>query len=243
MLDLRFVEKNGGEKSVQEIEKFPCTVGRARIGPVPPPYHYSSLISNGSLSNFHCSIEFDILKHTWDIVDGAGETPSSNGIHYSARADIDMVRVDRATLQFEGERIFFLRTTDGREAYAEVYDPEKSGIPIDRETQGIDPTLLKLKEIELKIQESDQRVEEGAQRGRERDDRIKLLESAAESAGGILIKLDTNKIQMVRGSFIGLIITLILLPIGVIGAVVVNPDKALETMYAIKHLFHPQKSE
>lgn len=238
MLDLRFVERTGTKQSIQPIDKFPATIGRSRTEKQPPPYHVFTSIEYAAISGVHCSIEFDIASNTWQVIDGIDGQPSRNGIFFKSRSGNDLERVDRAKLQYEGDRVYLLSLQTGEEAYVEVFNPTTA--PKERGTQDVDPALVKIEEFDRRITE---KLEESYQRGRVRDARLDQLESYAESAGGILIKLDTNRIQAIRGGFAFLLLTLILTPSFFLVSLFFNPDKTIETIKEFKSLIQnsPEK--
>jgi hypothetical protein len=238
MLDLRFVERTGTKQSIQPIDKFPATIGRSRAEKQPPPYHIFTTIEYAAISGVHCSIEFDIKSNTWDVIDGIDGTPSRNGIFFKSRSDNNIEKVDRITLQREGDRVYLLNLQTGEEAYVEVFNP--SATSTSRGTQDVDPALVRIEEVDRKIEE---KLEESYQRGRVRDARLDNIESAIESAGGILIKLDTNRVAAIRGGRVFLILTILLSPSLFLGSLLFNPDKTIEVLKEIKSLIHHSPTE
>ena len=133
MLNLRFIEINNGEIRQQEINKYPCIVGRK--GTVIP------LISNGALSQEHCTIDFNFKEQVWTVVDGTKDQKSSNGIYRYDRRTLEIARVENGQISIinEGDRVYLLNKMDGTCAYLELC---KSSL--DCPTQDFDPAFVKL---------------------------------------------------------------------------------------------------
>jgi FHA domain len=132
MLTLRFIEIRDGEIRQQEINRYPCVIGRK--GTVIP------LISNGALSQQHCTINFNFKEQVWTVIDGTQEQKSSNGIY---RYDRKTLEIERAHKQIsiinEGDRVYLLNKIDGTCAYVEL-----SKGSLDCPTQDFDPALVEL---------------------------------------------------------------------------------------------------
>lgn len=210
MLDLRFVEKVGSESSTQPIDKFPCTIGRSKDAPTPPPYHLHSLISNGSLSEFHCTIEHDIALNNWTVTDGISGDPSTNGIWFRPREASEMERVESCVLQRLGDRVYLLSTYDGRLAYVEVFDPAKQPIDIARTTMDLDPALIRVRE------EMHSEFAKLHDAGQKRDAKLEKVSAAietAESAGKLLIAVYNHRKELIVGAIVLAIIGSVLGPL------------------------------
>jgi hypothetical protein len=132
MLNLRFVEINQGEIRQQEINKYPCIIGRN--GTVKP------LITNGALSLQHCTICYDFRNQTWTISDGVDGKKSSNGIFSYDRKTLEIDRVsDKISIINEGDRVYLLSKSDGPCAYVELHKNS-----LESPTQDFDPALVRL---------------------------------------------------------------------------------------------------
>ncbi len=131
-LDLRFVERSKGQIHETPIEKFPCVIGHS--GNIAPT------LLNGTISNKHCTIRYDLTKRSYSVEDGADGKASSNGIYFGDGGESQ--KVDRATLTKLGEKVYVLRLVSGEEGYVELYDSRKEAF-CGRSTQDIDPRLVR----------------------------------------------------------------------------------------------------
>ena len=210
MLDLRFVEKNGDKESIQPIDKFPCTIGKTRKVPQPPPYHLHSLITNGSLSNFHCTIQHNVLTNIWTISDGIPGDPSTNGLWFRPRDASEIDRVETCVLQRLGDRAYLLSTNDGRSAYIEVFDPAKHPIDIAKTTMDLDPALIRVRE------EMHSEFAKLHDAGQKRDAKLEKVSAAietAESAGKLLVGVYNHRKELLIGAIVLAIISSVLGPL------------------------------
>lgn len=206
MLDLRFVEVEGDRKEVQLIQKFPATIGKSRDRRIPPPYHTSTLIETPLVSGFHCTVTFDLVTDVWTVTDGVGGVRSTNGLYGQVGGEFIGLGAG-FVLRDAGDRVYLLNTTDGRQAYLEVFNV--SSIDEARSTQGLEPALIKLRE------EVDLKISEGVERGKVRDQRLDEVSEkiqALEVAGQVLIGIDRNKGAMIRGAFTSAIVSLLCVP-------------------------------
>lgn len=131
-LDLRFVERSKGQTHETSIEKFPCVIGHS--GNIAPT------LLNGTISNKHCTIRYDLATRSYSVEDGADGKPSSNGIYFGDGGESQ--KVDRATLTKLGEKVYVLRLLSGEEGYIELYDSKKEAF-CGRSTMDIDPRLVR----------------------------------------------------------------------------------------------------
>ena len=139
VLELRFIECIGTQRVSTTIDKFPAIVGHK--GTVIP------LILNGQLSSYHCEINWNWVKQEYQVQDGMNGKPSTNHIYYSDGGEL--VEVDRAVLKTLTDRVYLMRTMDGKEGYLELFDPNKEVGGDGRSTLSLDPQLVEFKAIAI----------------------------------------------------------------------------------------------
>ena len=148
VFELRFVERIGTKMVSTTIDKFPATVGHK--GTVRP------LILNGQISNFHCEINWNFFRQEYQVKDGIDGRPSTNHIYYSDGGELE--RRDQAVLKALTDRVYLMRTNEGKEGYLELFDPKKQEGGDQRSTLSLDPELVELKVL---VNKADERAIEG----------------------------------------------------------------------------------
>ena len=149
IFEIRFIEQIGTQKVSTTIDKFPATVGHK--GTVRP------VILNGQISSFHCKIDWNFFRQEYQVEDGVDGKPSTNHI-YSSENGGELVLCDRAVLRTPSDRVYLMRTNDGKEGYLELFDPNKQPGGNPRSTLSLDPELIELKALASK---ADERAIEG----------------------------------------------------------------------------------
>ncbi|MFA9263061.1 MAG: FHA domain-containing protein, partial [Undibacterium sp.] len=125
-------ERSKGQTHETPIEKFPCVVGHS--GNIAP------ILLNGTISNKHCTIRYDLESRSYSVEDGADGKSSSNGIYFDDGEKNQ--KVDRATLSKLGQKVYVLCLLSGEEGYIELYDPKKEAF-CGRSTMDMDPRLVR----------------------------------------------------------------------------------------------------
>ena len=138
-LELRFVERLVTQEVTTTIDKFPAVVGHR--GTVKP------LILNGQISSQHCEIQFNFLTQEYIVQDGTYGKPSTNHIYYSDGGEL--VLCDRAVLKTLKDRVYLMRTLDGKEGYLELFDPNKERSGNTQPTLDLDPQFVELKVVAI----------------------------------------------------------------------------------------------
>lgn len=149
VFELRFIERIGTQVVSTTISQFPAVVGHR--GTVIP------LILNGQISNYHCEINWNWVKQEYQVQDGMDGKPSTNHI-YSSTDGGELVLCDRAVLKTLKDRLYLIRTVDGKEGYLELFDPNKQDGTNDRSTLSLDPQLVEVRALVIK---ADERAIEG----------------------------------------------------------------------------------
>ena len=149
VFELRFIERIGTQVVSTTISQFPAVVGHR--GTVIP------LILNGQISNYHCEINWNWVKQEYQVQDGMDGKPSTNHI-YSSTDGGELVLCDRAVLKTLKDRLYLIRTVDGKEGYLELFDPNKQDGTNDRSTLSLDPQLVEVRALVVK---ADERAIEG----------------------------------------------------------------------------------
>lgn len=133
--ELRFIEQIETQIVSTTIDKFPAIVGHK--GTVKP------LILNGQISNYHCTVNWNWVQQEYQVQDGMDGKPSTNHIYYSDGGEL--IEVDRAVLKTLKDRVYLMRTIQGKEGYLELFDPNKEIGGDTRSTLDIDPRLVELR--------------------------------------------------------------------------------------------------
>lgn len=145
VLELRFVERIGTKVVSTTISEFPAVVGH--LGTVQP------LILNGQISNYHCGIDWNWVRQEYQVQDGMDGRPSTNHI-YSSTDGGELVLCDRAVLKTLKDRLYLLRTIEGKEGYLELFDPKKQTSGDDRSTLDLAPELVELRATAIEAKSS-----------------------------------------------------------------------------------------
>ena len=141
--ELRFVERIDTRMVSTTIDKFPAIVGHK--GTVQP------LILNGQISNYHCTIEWNWVKQEYQIQDGMDGKPSTNHIYYSDGGE--SILCDRAVLKTLKDRVYLLRTIEGKEGLLELFDPKQEKGGDTRSTLDLDPRLVEFRATAIDAKE------------------------------------------------------------------------------------------
>ena len=141
--ELRFVERIGTQEVTTTIENFPAIVGHK--GTVQP------LILNGQISSYHCTIGWNWVQQEYQVQDGMNGKPSTNHIYYSDGGE--SVLCDGAILKTLKDRVYLLRTIDGKEGYLELFDPKKERGGDIRSTLDLDPRLVEFRATAIEAKE------------------------------------------------------------------------------------------
>lgn len=144
IFELRFVEKLATQEVTTTIDKFPAIVGHK--GTVKP------LILNGQISGQHCEVQFNFLKQEYVVLDGAYGRPSTNHIYSSDGGEL--ILCDRAVLKTLKDRVYLMRTLDGKEGYLELFDPSKDRSGNTQPTLDLDPQLVELNIVVIDAKEN-----------------------------------------------------------------------------------------
>ena len=144
----RFIERIGVKVVSTTISEFPAIVGHK--GTIQP------LILNGQISNYHCEANWNWVRQEYQIQDGMDGKPSTNHIYFSDGGEL--ILCDRAVLKTLKDRLYLLRTIDGKEGYLELFDPNKQDGTDDRSTLSLDPQLVEVRALVIK---ADERAIEG----------------------------------------------------------------------------------
>ena len=139
VLELRFIECIGTQRVSTTIDKFPAIVGHR--GTVIP------IILNGQISTYHCEINWNWVKQEYQVQDGMNGKPSTNHIYYSDGGELE--QCDRAVLKTLTDRVYLMRTLEGKEGYLELFDPKKEVAGDGRSTLSLDPQLVELRVIAI----------------------------------------------------------------------------------------------
>lgn len=145
VFELRFIERIDAQEVSTTINKFPAVVGHK--GTVAP------LILNGQISNYHCEINWNWVQQEYQVQDGMEGKPSTNHIYSSANGG-ELVQCDRAILKTPKDRVYLLRTIDGKEGYLELFDPNKQEGSGDRSTLDLDPRLVEFRATAIEAKSS-----------------------------------------------------------------------------------------
>ena len=142
--ELRLVERIDTRIVSTAIDKFPAIIGHK--GTVQP------LILNGQISSFHCSVEWNWVKQEYQIEDGMDGRPSTNHIYFSENGG-ESVLCDRAILKTPKDRLYLLRTIEGKEGYLELFDPKKEWVENAQSTLDLDPQLVEFRATAIDAKE------------------------------------------------------------------------------------------
>lgn len=130
--ELRFVERKDTQMVSTTIDKFPAIVGHK--GTVQP------LILNGQISNYHCEVNWNWVKQEYQVQDGMDGKPSTNHLYFSDGGE--SVICDRAILKTLKDKVYLLRTIDGKEGFLELFDPMQERGGDTRSTLDLDMRLV-----------------------------------------------------------------------------------------------------
>mgnify|MGYP000217430900 CR=1 FL=1 len=141
--ELRFVEKVDTRIVSTTIDKFPAVIGhRGSVQPV---------ILNGQISSYHCEINWNWVKQEYQVQDGMDGKPSTNHIYFSDGGE--SVLCDRAVLKTLKDRVYLIRTIDGKEGYLELFDPMQERGGDTRSTLDIDPRMVEFRATAIDAKE------------------------------------------------------------------------------------------
>ena len=141
--ELRFVEKVDTRIVSTTIDKFPAVIGHK--GSVQP------VILNGQISSYHCEINWNWVKQEYQVQDGMDGKPSTNHIYFSDGGE--SVLCDRAILKTLKDRVYLIRTIDGKEGYLELFDPMQERGGDTRSTLDIDPRMVEFRATAIDAKE------------------------------------------------------------------------------------------
>ena len=141
--ELRFVEKTDTRIVSTTIDKFPAIVGHK--GTVQP------LILNGQISNYHCEVNWNWVKQEYQVQDGMDGKPSTNHLYFSDGGE--SVICDRAVLKTLKDKVYLLRTIDGKEGFLELFDPNQERGGDIRSTLDLDPRLVEFRATAIDAKE------------------------------------------------------------------------------------------
>ena len=141
--ELRFVERIDTRMVSTTIDKFPAIIGHK--GTVQP------LILNGQISNYHCEVNWNWVKQEYQVQDGMDGKPSTNHIYSSDGGE--SVLCDRAVLRTLKDRVYLLRTIDGKEGLLELFDPNQEKGGDTRSTLDLDPRLVEFRATAIDAKE------------------------------------------------------------------------------------------
>ena len=141
--ELRFVEKIDTRVVSTTIDKFPAIVGHK--GTVQP------LILNGQISSYHCEVNWNWVKQEYQVQDGMDGKPSTNHIYSSDGGE--SVLCDRAVLKTLQDRVYLIRTIDGKEGFLELFDPMQERGGDTRSTLDIDPRMVEFRATAIDAKE------------------------------------------------------------------------------------------
>ena len=141
--ELRFVERNDARMVSTTIDKFPAVVGHK--GTVQP------VILNGQISSYHCEVHWNWVRQEYQVQDGMDGKPSTNHIYFSDGGE--SVLCDKAILKSLNDRVYLIRTIEGKEGYLELFDAKRERNNDPRTTLDLDPQLVEFRATAIDAKE------------------------------------------------------------------------------------------